>query len=484
MLMDRVGEELNMPVKRNPDWFKVVRREIANVETINIGLVNIDGVRIHEADLDLKVNVVKVHFTPIRYNEIPWSELSPERMDESSNCPDIPMPRFVDYENLDAVVARVPRRECKHGVMRDVSRLQVNLVVANLLARSRGKDDRDRPVFAVFFDSCDPMMEIFRCQDMLWHFGNSWVYKPELARIKELLLMPVGPCQFVPPFSRPGKTIDTAFKLKESTRQRQAYVTILHTSEDYVCGAIVLAQSIIQSNSTKDLILLVDSNISLRSIDGLRAAGWKIRRIERIRSPYSRKDAYNEWNYSKLRIWQLKQYDKIVFIDADLIANRNLDSMFLYPELTAAGNYQRHLFNSGLMVVEPSECTFRTLLRKMKVVESYNGGDQGFLNEMFAWWHRLPARMNYLKVFVDPEDDQHWIDGDDVFAVHYTGLKPWKCGDEGRDCNWESPVFERYASDSGHRMWWKVYRRMPEELREFCELQNGDSSSSTTSASM
>ncbi|GFP80861.1 putative UDP-glucuronate:xylan alpha-glucuronosyltransferase 5 [Phtheirospermum japonicum] len=384
------------------------------------------------------------------------------------------MPRFEDYQDLDVVVASVDR--CGDGESKNVFRLQVNLVVANLLVRSGRKDDR--PVYAVFVGGCSPMWEIFRCDDLLWNEGNAWVYKPELTRIQKLMLMPFGPCQFVPPFSHFGDQ-DLWTRLNHITTQfnhqhpKDAYVTVLHTSEDYVCGAIVLAQSILQSNTTKDLILLADDNISPPSLEALRAAGWQTKRIERIRSPYSKQNTYNEWNYSKLRIWQLTQYEKLIFIDADLLVNKNIDQFFVYPQLTAAGNYQKHFFNSGLMLVEPSRCTFETLMEKMMVVESYNGGDQGFLNEMYAWWHRLPALTNYLKVFVDVNDHLHYVNKKDVFAVHYTGLKPWKCEDEESDCNWDVLKFHRYASNSAHKMWWKVYKSMPEDLRDYCSLYRG-----------
>ncbi|KAK6124865.1 hypothetical protein DH2020_041399 [Rehmannia glutinosa] len=469
--MDRVRDEIHLRARKhvatyvkNPEWYEVVAREFRD-ETFNIGLVNVDGIT-DKIQIQTKAKMVNVHFD--RADEgIQWADLAPERIDENSTCPNIPMPRFEDYRELDVIVAR-----CGDGGLRDVFRLQVNLVVANLLVRSGRKDNQ--PVFAVFVGSCDPLWEIFRCDDLLWNEGNSWVYKPELTRIQKLVLMPFGPCQFVPPFSHSGEDLwrrlnhITSQNNHHHPPQREAYVTVLHTSEDYVCGAIVLAQSIIQSNSTKDLILLADDNISPQSITALRAAGWKTKRIQRIRSPYSQKNTYNEWNYSKLRIWQLTQYQKLIFIDADLIINRNFDKFFIYPQLTAAGNYQRHFFNSGLMLVEPSRCAFKTLMKKMMVVESYNGGDQGFLNEMFAWWHRLPAQLNYLKVFVDPKDRLHWIHKD-VFAVHYTGLKPWKCFEE-RDCNWDVAEFHRYASNSAHKMWWKVYRSMPKNLRTYCSL--------------
>lgn len=205
----------------------------------------------------------------------------------------------------------------------------------------------------------------------------------------------------IPPFFMieliPGEELSWIRK-SNATQPKEAYVTILHSSENYVCGAITLAQSIIRTNSTKDLVLLADKHISKKSLEGLRAAGWKIKHIQRIRSSKAKKKAYNRWNYTKLRIWQLKEYDKVMFIDADLIVKRNIDEFFLYPQLSAASNYEKHFFNSGLMLVEPSMCTFDTLMKKRFVVGSYNGGDQGYLNEMFIWWHRLPGKLNFLKV--------------------------------------------------------------------------------------
>lgn len=248
---------------------------------------------------------------------------------------------------------------------------------------------------------------------------------------------------------------------------REAYVTVLHSSEAYVCGAIALAQSIIASNSTKDLVLLADEHISAESLKGLRSAGWKTKRINRVRSPHAQKNAYNEWNYSKLRIWQLTEYDKVMFIDSDFIVSRNLDDFFIYPQLSAAEN-GLHIFNSGLMLVEPSKCTFETLMRKKEVIETYNGGDQGFLNEIFTWWHRLPAKVNHLKFFDSPSDPMHRVP-QDVYTLHYLGLKPWRCYRD-YDCNWDKPESRKFASDSANERWWQVYDGMPEKLRQFCSL--------------
>lgn len=265
-------------------------------------------------------------------------------------------------------------------------------------------------------------------------------------------------------------------KLNYTTyHQREAYVTIIHSSETYVCGAIALAQSIIQNNSTKDLVLLYDDSVSAKSLRGLRAAGWKTKRIERIRSPFSKKDSYNEWNYSKLRVWQLTEYDKVIFIDSDLLVLKNIDNLFYYPQLSASGN-DKSLFNSGLMVLEPSSCMYEELVRKSHKISSYNGGDQGFLNEVFTWWHRLPSRVNRLKLATNDirprgenRDNQYDHQDEDAYAIHYLGLKPWMCYKD-YDCNWDMVERHLFARDSLHRKWWQVYDVMPERLQQYCGL--------------
>ena len=169
--------------------------------------------------------------------------------------------------------------------------------------------------------------------------------------------------------------------------KREAYATVLHSSEGYVCGAITLAQSLLQTGTKRDLILLLDKSISATKRRALSAAGWKIRIITRIRNPKAQNGTYNEYNYSKFRLWQLTDYDKVVFIDADIIVLRNLDVLFHFPQMSATGNDQS-IFNSGIMVIEPSNCTFKVLMESRYDIVSYNGGDQGFLNEIFVWWHR------------------------------------------------------------------------------------------------
>ncbi|KAJ0014425.1 hypothetical protein Pint_19886 [Pistacia integerrima] len=433
-----------LPLTNKPKWLELIQEHVAG-QKIKVGLVNVNNY-IHDVH-GTSAETVHIHFDRVP-DDKRWGDFFPEWIDEDHkwhepSCPEIPMPRLEEYRDLDVIVARVPcgGGDEKEGI-RDVFRLQVNLVVANLAVESgRVNPDSDRTVYVVFVGSCGPMIEIFRCDDMVMHVGDYWVYKPELRRLKQKVIMPVGSCQISPGYAETGKEEWRYFlqtKLNYTAHyETEAYVTVLHSSEGYVCGAIALAQSIIQSNTKRDLVLLHDKSLSDKSIRGLLAAGWKTKLISRIRSPFSVKDSYNEWNYSKLRVWQLIEYEK---------------------ETTGrCSTGDRAIF----------------MLVKSFKVASYNGGDQGFLNEIFTWWHRLPSKINHLKVFrtldnKDGNNDEHRIPKN-LYAIHYLGLKPWLCYKE-YDCNWDMVDHHIFASDSAHKKWWRIYDAMPKKLQKFCGL--------------
>ncbi|KAI9084735.1 hypothetical protein K1719_033141 [Acacia pycnantha] len=466
-----------------PAWFDAIEKHL-KTDRIKVGLVNID----QKLDASLlqhlppRVETVPVNFDRVDDN-LKWEDFFPEWIDEEQKrgppkCPRMPMPE--PRRDLNVVVARVPCGGTSKEGVRDVFRLQVNLVAANLAVESGWlKNDSHRTVYVVFIGRCSPMIEIFRCDDLVTHEGEYWVYKPQLWRLKQLTIMPPGSCQIAPAnFAETGKEVWRAYMKNHNNNAttigapRVAYATVLHSSEAYVCGAIALAQSILQTlkhhplKSHTDLILLADNSIGPKSTRGLEAAGWKIKRIKRILSPFARKNSYNRWNYSKLQLWKLTEYDRVIFIDSDLLVLRNIHDFSFFPQLSAAPN-DFSLFNSGLMVIEPSECMFNDMMEKRFSVKSYNGGDQGFLNEIFPWWHRLPSKLNYLKFHELYEEKERELEG--VYAIHYLGLKPWLCYRD-YDCNWDLKDHQKFASDLAHRKWWRVYEKMPKELQSYCGL--------------
>ncbi|KAJ4963915.1 hypothetical protein NE237_023854 [Protea cynaroides] len=471
----KLQRKSKMRRREKPSFLK----EMGMRKGMKIGMVNMDGEDMSEWETLGKLIAVRFE----RVSEyLEWKDLFPEWIDEEeetegSSCPEIPMPDFMAYGEIDMVVAKLPCEYPKEGWARDALRLQVHLIAANLAVKKGNR------IKMVFLSPCRPMMELFRCDDMVTSEGDWWWYEPEIARLEHKLSMPIGSCKLALSLWKEG-SIDEIYNesgiIEDSNknvmmRRKEAYATVLHSSEAYVCGAIALAQSLLATGTNRDLILLFDKSISQSKRDALAAAGWKIRIIERIRNPRAEKNSYNEYNYSKLRLWQLIDYEKIIFIDSDILVLRNMDILFQFPQMSATGN-DGSIFNSGIMAIEPSECIFNALMDLRKEIVSYNGGDQGFLNEVFVWWHRWPRRVNFLKNFwanttleASMKNQLFAADPPKLYSIHFLGLKPWLCYRD-YDCNWNIGDQHVFASDIGHQRWWKLHDAMDESLQKFCRI--------------
>ncbi|KAG5155420.1 hypothetical protein JHK82_013389 [Glycine max] len=452
------------------DILQITAKLTGKKEFQGVGLVNFNNTELdHWEQLIPNATHVVLELEYAAKN-VTWESLYPEWIDEEEEtevpvCHSLPSLRSPGIR-LNLIAVKLPHVNGGNW-SRDVARLHLQLAVARLATSFKG----NYPVYVLFVTNFFPIPNLFTCKELVGHEGDVWLYKPNLKVLGEKLHLPVGSCELALPLR--GKELSYVGNVR-----REAYATILHSAHVYVCGAIAAAQSIRMSGSTRDLVILVDETISEYHRSGLEAAGWKIRTIQRIRNPKAEKDAYNEWNYSKFRLWQLTEYDKIIFIDADLLILRNIDFLFGMPEITATGN-NGTLFNSGVMVVEPSNCTFKLLMDHINEFESYNGGDQGYLNEIFTWWHRIPRHMNFLKHFwVGDEEEKKQMktllfgaDPPILYVLHYLGMKPWLCFRD-YDCNWNSDIFHEFASDVAHGRWWKVHDAMPELLQQFCMLKS------------
>ncbi|KAM7514716.1 hypothetical protein LguiA_004299 [Lonicera macranthoides] len=457
------------------DWdeiAKVLEKLTDKNDYQGLGLLNFNNEEIEQwKQLLPDIQHVILHLDSVAQN-ITWDTLYPEWIDEEEEfeiptCPSLPELRVPLNKRIDLIAVKLPCKKKSRDWSRDVARLHLQLAAAKLAATAKGYHS----VRVLLVTDCFPVPNLFTCKELVVRKGNAWLYDPNLNTLREKVRLPVGSCELAVPLKSRENWYSGNVK-------REAYATILHSAQVYVCGAIAAAQSIRMAGSTRDLVILVDDSISKYHRDGLEAAGWKIRTIERIRNPKAEKDAYNEWNYSKFRLWQLTDYDKIIFIDADLLIRRNIDMLFESTEITATGN-NATLFNSGVMVIEPSNCTFNLLMDHINEIESYNGGDQGYLNEIFTWWHRIPRHMNFLKHFWEGDEPEKkemktrlfGADPPVLYVLHYLGLKPWLCFRD-YDCNWNVDILQEFASDVAHDVWWRVHDAMPENLHKYCLLRS------------
>ncbi|WDZ75964.1 glycosyltransferase [Ensifer adhaerens] len=229
-----------------------------------------------------------------------------------------------------------------------------------------------------------------------------------------------------------------------------AFVTLV-TNADYALGARALARSIRLTGTAADIVVLHTGGVSLEALAPLSEFGCRL--VETDLLPLS--DAFNERhqrrnvhekapftkgrkpdfhspldNFCKLRLWQLAEYRRCVFIDADAIVLRNIDRLFAYPEFSAAPNVYEsladfHRLNSGVFVAEPSLTTFDRMLARLDAPDAFwPRTDQTFLQTFFQDWHGLPVTMNMLQyVWFNMPDLWDWRS---IGVLHYQYEKPWE----------------------------------------------------------
>lgn len=136
------------------------------------------------------------------------------------------------------------------------------------------------------------------------------------------------------------------------------------------------------------------------------------------------------FNFCKLRLWEMEEFDRVVFIDADAIVVRDISKLFGYPQFSAAPNlYEElvdmHRMNSGVFVAEPSKRTFENMLAVLdQPGKFWRRTDQTFLESYYPDWHGLPYTYNALQyIYFNLPDLWHWPA---IKVVHYQYEKPWE----------------------------------------------------------
>lgn len=107
--------------------------------------------------------------------------------------------------------------------------------------------------------------------------------------------------------------------------------------------------------------------------------------------------------FNKFWVWELTEYEKVVYMDYDVLVMNNVDHLFSRPDFSAVPDiFTGDKFNSGVFVTSPSKSFAKRMNVEMGSIYSYNKGDQGILNRWFDTWylqdeaHRLPFAYNFM----------------------------------------------------------------------------------------
>ena len=216
-----------------------------------------------------------------------------------------------------------------------------------------------------------------------------------------------------------------------------AYVTVLSTN-NYYKGVLVLFESLKLTNpKINNFVVLVNETIDKEIIDDLINRGYIVIKKDKIEASFIKNDKYAHWSntFDKFNVFDLLDYDKVVYLDSDMYVDKNIDELFDLPNMSAtiAG---KHYYpdwtnlNSGLMVITPKEGVLEGLKEILfsKKFESHVG-DQDIIGNYFDWENQnleIIDKYNIFSYLIDNYINDEIYTIDDIKVIHYIGnKKPW-----------------------------------------------------------
>ena len=231
-------------------------------------------------------------------------------------------------------------------------------------------------------------------------------------------------------------------------KSKEAYVTVQYGG--FFLGLRVLGQSLRESGTERDMVALCMPDVPEYHRKILRREGWIVRTVNALPKTCVGDGEYSLL-FTKLQVWLLTEYRRIVLIDSDAIVQRNIDELFSCGEFCAAYRHS-DLFNTGVVVLKPSEQAFTKMCTKIQSIRTFTDGDQGLLNyfyedmtkaPMFSpsgkskseQFERLPSAYNGDVGIFYLTNRWWYLDTEEPYVLHYTlgPVKPWMW--------WSYPLF-------------------------------------------
>ncbi|KAH7446028.1 hypothetical protein KP509_01G033600 [Ceratopteris richardii] len=280
-----------------------------------------------------------------------------------------------------------------------------------------------------------------------------------------------------------------------SSRGSRAYVSFLAGDGNYVKGVIALAKSLRRVQSAYPFIVAVLEDVPEEHRELLRWNGCHVRPIDKINLSGIEDVNYAQphyvINYSKLRIWLFEDFEKLIYLDADVAVFDNIDHLFDLPsgrfyavqdcfcattwshtpqykvkycqQSPESKPWPRSLgppppayFNAGMFVFEPGKFIFEQMMYMLLSTPLTPFAEQDSLNAFFSdMYTPLPMHYNLILAMLlyHPEKVP---DIGKIKVVHYCvpGSKPWSFRGDEEHMNIE-PLRRLIEK------WWNVYEDRP-----------------------
>lgn len=293
-----------------------------------------------------------------------------------------------------------------------------------------------------------------------------------------------------------------------------AFATLLMLNDSYLPGALMLAHGLDRQALTADLVCLVSEEVSRPARRALGQLFDQVVEVGKLRVRHSRaqKRQYLPYVFTKLNALRLGvdgdlgyAYDKIVFLDADLLPLRRFgdllalpapagilnehkthlmqwdeDGEFTIPEsVQETGRWHWHLLydpvcphghlippeitdrvkrdpsnmgiNGSLLVMEPSMAEYSDILEDIERPEI-----RQLLSDAFDWPEMQYLTMRWSGRWTNIDARYSGLNGypglNLLYGTHYAGFKPWHFG--------RGKSMTRYGRYPDFRHWFGEFSRM------------------------
>lgn len=214
------------------------------------------------------------------------------------------------------------------------------------------------------------------------------------------------------PFHKPdAEPMEETVAAAVQEKNVDAIATLVSTPE-YALGAVVLGRTLVATGSSKgrDLVALVPPHeneklVTSKQVQWLKGAGWKVRRVSCLqhvvgdRRSFMRPDLANV-SFSKIHLWNMTQYERVLFIDADALVTKNIG--FLFDSLGSRpmnGVVETNgQVKTGLFGIRPSIQTFQRLVHGLGEADlvEFTNNEQGYVSAMLAdAWDDVPSSQRF-----------------------------------------------------------------------------------------
>lgn len=222
--------------------------------------------------------------------------------------------------------------------------------------------------------------------------------------------------------------------------KNNSYITVLST-ENYLLGVLCLIESLRKTNTKYPISVLITDSISLKTEEILKSYNVNVIRKQKIDIPENirnknKQGIFSHWTntFDKLLIFELTEFNKLVYLDSDMYVRHNIDELFERKDMSAVIDKKGVpiisedwiKLTSGLMVIEPREGILSSFMDIILSIEDKREsiGDQDILQEYDRQWEQkqeLHLDVKYNMFFPHIDYYTHYCNYklEDIYVVHF-----------------------------------------------------------------